>query len=915
MIKIKRGGIAALLASAVRNEGSIIAPLGTITLAAGRAFTIDFSRSGLVQVKLPTESVPTLPDGRKAFALVENSKTGVLEASGGRVMLTGRAVEGVLRNTVNTDGVISVRSFERQGGTVILSAGTQKDNMASGQTIAGNVTVGGVIDASSDHAAGVGGRVLLSGDVIAVTEQAEITATGAAGGEVLIGGDYQGAEIDYEGVQFGTARFTHVAKGAEISVDGLVNGDGGRTIVWADKTTAFMGTITGQGGIEGGDGGFAEVSGHERLIFKGQANLLARTETGIDGKLLLDPTTITICNSCAWSSSDLTLGAIIEDDGSGSVSTDLLISDLLTQLNLGDVEIRTASSGPGSGGVYIKDDLIYNGSSDRLLTIIAEDGISLNNQSITSTNAKLSLDFRAKDWISLSPGAGKAISLNGGDFSLEAGKYIYAGGSTGSTPVINTGGGNLTAKVSNGKNILKSIDTGGGDLTVNVVGSGWSILENLNAKGGDIDVVVGPTSFIHLQGIVTTSGTGHIHTTAGNYIGVVGPASAGNAVYTSGSGDIQMIADSNHDGTGGIGIVGGLNSTGSGSVSLSGVDIILAESIGVAGGDITLTGNVVQSTSPSGNISLETNRGGAVNGGDIIINGTITSNATDRDLILRAGTSGAINITGDIDLSGGPADAALTVEQAGSAVFNGNLSLGGDLTLSANEGIDLRGRTSAANITVNADLDGNGSGDFKAHNLITTNVKIAANHAEIQNMTVTAFDVSATNSTKAYGTINGFGGFEAATKAVMPNALSHTVNDCIASGPPCIITMEKPNLGGLRGRDVTRPPDHKYRSGLQKLSVSAPTPLPSSPQGAFTLEDDELRALAADATRGDALVEDILALLGDGFLDGKIPKDAFKGQATVLIPDILDFQPRDKERDSGGEASKVPPLLGVSKGW
>jgi len=115
MIKIKRGGIAALLASAVRNEGSIIAPLGTITLAAGRAFTIDFSRCGLVQVKLPTESVPALPDGRKASALVENSKTGVLEASGGRVMLTGRAVEGVLRNTINTDGVISVRSFERQG--------------------------------------------------------------------------------------------------------------------------------------------------------------------------------------------------------------------------------------------------------------------------------------------------------------------------------------------------------------------------------------------------------------------------------------------------------------------------------------------------------------------------------------------------------------------------------------------------------------------------------------------------------------------------------------------------------------------------------------------------------------------------------------------------------------------------------
>src|SRR6185436_12466675 len=108
-------------------------------------------------------------------------------------------------------------------------------------------------------------------------------ASGATGGgTVRVGGDYQGSN---PGVR--NATNTQVDAGAKIAADATDLGKGGRVIVWADNITKFAGDISARGGANGGDGGFAEVSGKAFLDFRGGVNLSATA--GRNGLLLLDP--------------------------------------------------------------------------------------------------------------------------------------------------------------------------------------------------------------------------------------------------------------------------------------------------------------------------------------------------------------------------------------------------------------------------------------------------------------------------------------------------------------------------------------------------------------------------------------------------------------------------------------------------
>jgi hypothetical protein len=109
------------------------------------------------------------------------------------------------------------------------------------------------------------------------------------GGSALVGGDLHGAG----GVK--TAAATQVDNGAVINADALVNGNGGKVVVWSDQHTGFGGAISAKGGAQGGDGGFVETSGKATLAFAGKVNTTAAH--GATGSLLLDPTDITIDNN------------------------------------------------------------------------------------------------------------------------------------------------------------------------------------------------------------------------------------------------------------------------------------------------------------------------------------------------------------------------------------------------------------------------------------------------------------------------------------------------------------------------------------------------------------------------------------------------------------------------------------------
>jgi filamentous hemagglutinin family protein len=150
--------------------------------------------------------------------------------------------------------------------------------------LVGDALVSGVIDVSS--ALGVGGSALVLGERVGLLAGAIDGSGRDGGGSVNIGGNFQGVGV------LPNAELTVVDGGSLIVLDGVVLGDGGRAIVWADGSTRFSGEVLARGGREGGDGGFVEVSGKRFLDFVGWVDTSA--VNGEFGTLLLDPTNILV---------------------------------------------------------------------------------------------------------------------------------------------------------------------------------------------------------------------------------------------------------------------------------------------------------------------------------------------------------------------------------------------------------------------------------------------------------------------------------------------------------------------------------------------------------------------------------------------------------------------------------------------
>ena len=117
----------------------------------------------------------------------------------------------------------------------------------------GNVQVNGTLVANEPS--GKGGKIHVLGNEVDIQMTAVIDASGAAGeGEVLIGGSFQGKDRSIP-----HSLQTIVQAGAQISVDSLECGNGGRAIIWSDGTTQVCRSRQCQEErIEGGDGGFVE---------------------------------------------------------------------------------------------------------------------------------------------------------------------------------------------------------------------------------------------------------------------------------------------------------------------------------------------------------------------------------------------------------------------------------------------------------------------------------------------------------------------------------------------------------------------------------------------------------------------------------------------------------------------------------
>jgi len=321
--------IALLGENAVTNCGTLVTSKGTTGIGTGEKITLTIDPGGLVAIKVDKSSLNS-----------QITNSGVIEADGGRVVITTLAAGELLASVVNNSGKVRAASMTERDGTIVIEGGsiintgsfTASSINARGNNIldAGRWSAEGSIRGASIHIdaaltleqcaasqisangcdggqininagkalylsgtlsanglAGEGGQIRVTAPQTLLAA-ARIEADGErGGGSIFIGGGWQGMDGS-----LANAATTTVTNNSLLTANAVESGNGGKVVLWSDLSTAFAGTIETRGGRNRGNGGSVEVSSHENLAFSGQ--VVTSAPQGENGFLLLDPLNITI---------------------------------------------------------------------------------------------------------------------------------------------------------------------------------------------------------------------------------------------------------------------------------------------------------------------------------------------------------------------------------------------------------------------------------------------------------------------------------------------------------------------------------------------------------------------------------------------------------------------------------------------
>ncbi|MBX7066124.1 MAG: filamentous hemagglutinin N-terminal domain-containing protein [Parachlamydiales bacterium] len=450
-----------------------------------------------------------------------------------------------------------------------------------------------------------GGRVEVLGNRLALLNKGSIDVSGPEkGGTVLFGGDFQGKNPDVPNA-------STVFFGPETSVraDAITNGDGGKLIFWSDNQTYFFGTASAQGGPQGGNGGFVEVSGLGALVYDGKVNTLAAS--GMAGTLLLDPIGFTISSGVTVSMTAL------PNSSPTAAGANLNNAALQTALGSNNVILMTNSATAAQGNINWQSTGGITWNTARNLTLLAHNDITLN-ASVTNTGAAPggSMYFVA-GWDGVTMGA-----------PFGAGTFGNANGFTGNI-LIDVPAGNVTISSTNG-----TINFLGQNITVqNTSAISSNVLISAPSSAGTTAITMQATQNISILGGTSSiaasldvqSTNGGIALTAGGNIGI----QSGNTFNNNGA---QVLCR------------GPINFTATGNISAdpgaSAGSTTLIQTSGPNGpGDINFTstnGNIlIAQAAPSALINQEKVRIRNTGGGSISFvatNGSIFANTTSTGL-------------------------------------------------------------------------------------------------------------------------------------------------------------------------------------------------------------------------------------------------------------------------------------------
>lgn len=596
------------------------------------------------------------------------------------------------------------------GGLIEIDAADELSVSATGAVIShggeahlnagehGTLLVAGDVDVSDADEGDAGGTVHLLGRQVGLFGDARVDASGdAGGGEVLIGGDSYG-----DNAAIPHASHVFVGHDAELTVDAIQHGDGGKLVVWSDEVTQVYGSLFARGGSVSGDGGFIETSSHGQLLLTSGGD--ASAVNGQVGTWLLDPLNVrVVAASTVYQVTEFATPPIFFPTISGSEVTALAITE---QLETGTTVIISTRNPDFTedGDVIVDADIQFNflNPGDTASFIISAANDIFINGEITATNGSLNVLLEANTGSDdLDPTAGNVnVNANitidglfvstGVDFDSAGQKVppevdvpnmaatITALGGVSITHsgiidlgAINTGMGTGGTTFISGANVRGSIDVGEGNVFID---------------GGNEDLIV--------LADITSTDTVFLLADRDVIIETTVTAGGPDLMSLNPTADLSITADAESNGDGGFWLRedGNARLNAGGNISIVGAKLI--DGIGNTTGTISLRIDADVATDPQvvagQDLTIVANFGNVSTSGDIVIDGILQ--ATDGDLtVFFTGTTflsadqsagndllfqNAVQLTDDVTLTAGnDATIANTIDDDGDAGTDSSLTV------------------------------------------------------------------------------------------------------------------------------------------------------------------------------------------------------------------------------------------------
>ncbi len=352
-----------LIGGTVINTGTLNTPGGSVTIVAvegGKAVQIS-APGNLLSYTLPIESITAInPTIGSPVSLPE--------------LLTGKNASNATGIEVK-DGIVRLTRWRSLS---IQESQTQIPNQPS------VAVVSNTIDVSGEK----GGKIGIFGKTVGVID-ATLEASGrSGGGNVRVGGDYQGSG------PAPNAMTTIVDRTSKIRVNSIDRSDAGEAIIWSDGTTRFAGSIEAKGGAQGGNGGSVEVSGRKQLGFTGSVDVSA--PQGRSGTLLLDPDEIRIVNGNGGANdAEIADGSILSTDGAGIFTiSENALEALIGNVTLeatNKITIEDLNDNELTFGFNLKSLTLKTGTNGSVQTLDARDSIVIPNGTLQITSGSVNL--------------------------------------------------------------------------------------------------------------------------------------------------------------------------------------------------------------------------------------------------------------------------------------------------------------------------------------------------------------------------------------------------------------------------------------------------------------------------------------------------------------------------------------------